>query len=132
MRTDIFYTNDFAVAAANDTIYGILIFLFYEPLYSAFTIEIPVSIAYIHITAAFVFVQGISYFFVFLNLQRNIDIVKVGLIYKSIYSLLAFYYWFISQIPHPMFGIFGIIDIVFVVLFALYLKDYEKVIMQAA
>lgn len=132
MRTVTFYRNVFAVAAAYDTILGILFFLFYEPVYSALNIEIPVSTAYIHITAAFVFVQGLSYFFVFLNLQRNIDIVKVGLIYKFIYALLAFYYWFISQIPHPMFGIFGIIDIVFVVLFALYLKDYKKVIMQAA
>ena len=59
-------------------------------------------------------------------------LLRVGLIYKSIYVALALYYWSISQLPHLIFGIFGIIDFFFILLFALYLKDYEEVIAQAA
>jgi hypothetical protein len=132
MRTSEFYKSVFGVAAVYDMLLGVAFFLFYAAIYSAFNIELPSNAVYIHITAGFVFVQGLSYFFVYLNLKRNIDIVKVGLIYKSIYVALALYYWSIDQLPHLIFGIFGIIDFFFIVLFALYLKDYEEVIAQAA
>ena len=68
------------------------------------------------------FSAGAKCLFCLSNLKWNIDIVKVGLIYKSIQVALALYYWCISQLPHLMFGIFRIMDLFFIVLFALYIK----------
>jgi hypothetical protein len=75
-------------------------------------------------------VQGIFYLFVYRNLKRNIDIVKVGIAYKIVYSGLTFYYWALGELPHQIFALFGFLDLIFIGLFALYLKNYKTVIME--
>ncbi len=130
MRKKKFYRGMFLVAAGYDFLLGIVFFLFYKGIYSVFSIELPNSPSYLHLSTAFVFVQGLLYFFVYLNLKRNIDIVKVGVAYKTVYTGLAFYYWAIGGLPHPMFALFGFLDLIFIVLFVLYLKYYKTVIME--
>jgi hypothetical protein len=131
MRNKKFYKALFIVAAAYDLFLGLVFFLFYKNIYDIFNIQLP-DPAYAHLLAAFVFVQGISYYFVYLNLKQNIDIVKVGVVYKTIYATVAFYYWAIGGLPHPMFALFGFLDLIFVVLFMLYLTDYNIVVMEPA
>jgi hypothetical protein len=132
MRNRKFYKGVFSVAAGYDLLLGFVFFLFYKGIYSVFRIELPQNPAYLQLSAAFVFVQGILYFFVCLNLKRNIDIVKVGVVYKTVYTGVAFYYWAIGELPHPMFALFGFLDLIFLVLFVLYLRDYKTVIMETA
>lgn len=132
MRSKSFHKGVFAVAAGYDLILGLLFFLFHTTIYSFFSIQLPENAAYLQMSAAFVFVQGVGYFFVYRNLERNIDLVKVGIVYKLIYIGVTFYYWAIGMLPHPMFSLFGFCDLVFVVLFTLYLKDYASVITQKA
>ncbi|MCG3210713.1 MAG: hypothetical protein FOGNACKC_04344 [Anaerolineae bacterium] len=131
MRTKQFYKNGFIVAAVYDLLLGVVFFFFYQNIFNALSVPLPNNGSYAQLSAAFVFVQGISYYFVFQNLQRNIDIVKVGLIYKIVYSGVAFYYWAIGGLPHPMFALFGFLDLIFVVFFVLYLADYITVIQEA-
>jgi hypothetical protein len=126
MRTLPFYKWGFWISGIYDMVLGLGFFLFYKTIFSTFDIVLPESIAYIHLSAAFVFVQGIMYYLVSGNLQRNIDMVKAGVAYKIAYVGLCFYYWNIDALPHPMFGFFGICDVGFLALFLLFLKDYES------
>ena len=127
MRNQKFYSNVFIIAALYDFILGLVFFLFYKPIYAMFDMPLPQEPAYLHAAAGFVFAQGLLYYYVYKDLRRNIDIVKVGLLYKLVYTGVAVYYWSINQIPHPTYPIFAVLDIVFIFLFVLYLSDYKKI-----
>jgi len=123
MKHRRFFRGMFMVATWYDLLLGFAFFLFYAQIYSLFKIEPPDNPSYVHLAAAFVFVQGIAYYFVYLNLERNIDIVKIGVIYKAVYTGVAFYHWAAGTLPHPMFALFGFLDLVFLLLFLLYLRE---------
>jgi hypothetical protein len=125
MESDKLYRIGFLIAAIYDFILGIGFFLFYATIYSMFDITLPENPGYIHLSSAFVFCQGAMYYFVYLNLERNIDIAKIGVVYKIAYTGVCFYYWIIGGLPHPMFAVFGICDIGFIVFFLFYLKNYD-------
>lgn len=132
MRTEKFYHGAFLVAALWDLILGFLFFVFLKNIFIMFGIPLPENLSYLHLSAAFIFVQGLGYYFVYRNLQRNVDIVKVGLVYKVVYTGVAFYYWLTGGSPHLMFTIFGFVDLIFIALFILYLVDYPGVIAKTA
>lgn len=115
------YKVFFLVAAVYDIVLGALFFLFYGPLYSALGIALPNNTSYIHLTAAFVVVQGIGYWFVYQDPDANRGIVKLGVVYKAAFSGLAIWYWITGGLLHPVFGIFGILDIGFLVGFVMFL-----------
>jgi hypothetical protein len=117
-----FWKPFFLVAALYDAILGALFFFFYGPLFNAFGIALPNNTSYIHITTAYIFVQGVSYWFVSRAPERNVDIVKVGIVYKAIFSGLAFYYLAIGQLLSGVFVIFAILDLVFLAAFARFVQ----------
>ena len=80
---------------------------------------------YLQLSAAFVIAIGIAYYFVYLNMYRNIDLVKLGIIYKLIYILVAGYYYLIG-IAHVIFFWFVVFDIIFLVLFVWFLVYAKK------
>lgn len=116
-----FWKTFFLVAALYDGILGAVFFLFYNPLFHALNIQLPSNTSYIHITTAYIFVQGLSYWFVFRDPIKNVDIVKVGIVYKVIYSGLAFYYLAIGQLLSAVFAWLGLVDVIFLVLFIWFL-----------
>ncbi len=125
MRTLSFYKKGFMISGIYDLLLGGAFFLFYKWIYSTYNIEYPPTIAYIHLTAAFVFVQGIMYLLVSFNPIRNIDMVKAGIIYKAVYVLLCLYYYTIpGGLPHNMFLIWGVCDVCFLVFFVMFVKDH--------
>ena len=126
MRSVKFYRFGFLFAGLYDIILGVVFFIFYRAIYDSFSIALPVNIAYIHITAAFVTVQGLMYYLVSKNLENNLDMVKAGIAYKSVYIALVIYYWSINMLPHPMFALFGIFDIGFLAFFIMFLKDHQS------
>jgi hypothetical protein len=111
----------FLVAALYDAILGAAFFLLYQPIYRMLGAELPANPAYLHLSAGFVFVQGIGYWFVFRNMMRNTDLVLVGVIYKVIYTGVVFYYMLIGQLPHATFAWFAVCDILFIVGFLRFL-----------
>lgn len=117
-----FWKPFFLVAALYDAILGALFFFFYNPLFHAFGIALPNNTSYIHITTAYIFVQGLSYWFVSRAPERNVDIVKVGIVYKAIFAGLAFYYLAIGQLLSWVFVIFAILDLIFLVVFARFVQ----------
>jgi len=128
MKTNKFYQNGFLIAALYDLFLGLIFFLFYSQIYSMFNIKLPENPAYLHLSAAFVIAQGVLYYMVYKNMDRNRDIVKVGIVYKISYVSVIFYYWAIGGLPHSMFGIFGILDIIFVGFFVSYLKESKAAV----
>jgi len=117
-----FWKPFFLVAALYDAILGVVFFFFYGPLFSTLGIALPNNTSYIHITTAYIFVQGLSYWFVYRAPQRNVDILKVGIVYKAIFSGLAFYYLAIGQLLSWVFVIFAILDLIFLAAFARFVQ----------
>ena len=113
----------FLVAAIYDIVLGVAFFVLYEPLFSALGIELPNNTSYIHLTAAFVFTQGLGYWFVYQDAPANLGIVKLGIVYKAIFSGLTFYYLAIGELLHPVFIVFGVADLLFLAGFWLFLRQ---------
>jgi hypothetical protein len=113
----------FLVAALYDLILGAAFFVLYAPLFDMLGIALPNNISYIHLTAAFVFVQGLGYWFVYQDPYANRGIVKVGVPYKFAFSALGFYYLAIGELLHPIFLVFSVLDLLFLIGFVLYLRD---------
>lgn len=111
----------FLVAAIYDIVLGAGFFFFYAPLWEAFDVALPSSISYIHLTAAFVFVQGVGYWLVYRDPNGNRGIVQMGVVYKIAFAGLAFYYWAIDELLHPVFLLFGALDVLFLVGFVMFL-----------
>ncbi len=113
----------FVAAALYDLILGAAFFLLYGPLFEALGIALPNNTSYIHLTAAFVFTQGLGYWFVYQDPLANRGIVKVGVVYKLMFSGLAAYYLAIGELLHPVFALFGGVDLLFMIGFVLFLRE---------
>ena len=125
------YKSLFVVAAWYDLILGVVFLLFYGAVYSALGIALPETAAYLQLAAAFVIVQGIGYLFVAQNMDRNVDIVKMGAIYKAAYSAVSLYHFSQGTLPHGVFALFAVLDLVFLVFFIMFLMD-SRAVKQAA
>ena len=116
----------FIVAAVYDLVLGAAFFLFYGPIWELLELQLPNNTAYIHLTAAFVFVQGVGYWIVARDLTRNHGIVQMGIAYKFAFAALSFYYFAIGQLLHWSFLVYGVLDALFLVGFWLFLSQARK------
>jgi len=112
----------FLIAALYDIVLGIAFFFLFDPLFAALGIALPNNTSYIHLTAGFVFVQGLGYWFVYQDPPANLGIVKLGIVYKTVFAGLAFFYLAIGQLLHPAFLVFAMADLAFLVGFVLFLR----------
>jgi hypothetical protein len=122
-RSSGFFASVFLVAALYDLTLGLVFFFGYSQIYDVLNVPVPENTSYIHLSAAFVFVQGVGYWFVYRNMRRNVDIVRLGVIYKGVYSAVAVYYWATGGLPHAVFAWFAIFDVVFLALFVAFLAS---------
>ena len=120
------YRSLFLIAALYDFVLGFAFFFFlpffFEEIYD---IAAPIYPSLYQGGAAFILVMGIGFYFVYRNMYRNVDIVKIGIAFKSVYTALAFYYVFIEDMPW-VFSVFGVLDLVFIIFFILFLRDIKK------
>jgi hypothetical protein len=112
----------FLLAALYDMVLGIGFFFLFDPIFAALGIALPNNTSYIHLTAAFVFVQGLGYWFVYQDLTTNRGIVMQGIVYKAVFAGLGFYYLAIGQLLHPIFLVFSVADALFLIGFWLFLR----------
>ena len=122
---DSFFRGLFLIAAIYDFILGFGFLFLYKPVYSYFNITLPVYPMYLQLAAAFVFAMGVGYYFVYRNLYRNIDLVKLGIVYKIVYAGFAIYFFTIGM-AHVLFLLFGIFDLIFLALFIYFLSYAGK------
>ena len=111
----------FAAVGVYDVVLGVAFFAFYEQLFDLLEIPLPDTAAYIHLSAALIAVQGVSYLLAARRPIRNVDIIRVGVLYKLTYAALALYYALIGEAPHVLFLWFGVVDAITVALFAAFL-----------
>ncbi|MEK6859176.1 MAG: hypothetical protein AABX54_00010 [Nanoarchaeota archaeon] len=119
-KKDKFFEKLFLVAAIYDFALGILFFFLYRFIFNFFNITIPDYPAYLQMSAAFVIAMGVGYYFVYKNLYRNIDLVKLGVVYKFAYSSVAIYFYF-TNIANLVFLWFAVFDIIFMIFFIWFL-----------
>lgn len=105
----------FIVAAGYDLVLGAAFFLAYGPIWEALELQLPNNTAYIHLTAAFVFVQGVGYWIVAQNPATNRGIVQMGIAYKFAFAALSLYYLAIGELLHWTFLVFGVLDALFLI-----------------
>jgi len=122
---DSFFRGLFLIAAIYDLILGILFFFFYKPVYAYFNIALPTYPMYLQMAAAFVMAMGVGYYFIYRNLYRNIDLVKLGIVYKLVYSGLTSYFYF-ANLANITFFWFAIFDAIFLFLFVWFLVYAKK------
>ncbi len=123
MLSRSFYKGVFVVAAWYDLILGIAFLFLYAPIYAALGIRMPESTAYLQTAAAFVAVQGLGYLLVARNMERNVDIVWMGVVYKAAYAAVSLYHTQQRTLPHAVFAVFGLADIGFLALFVFFLLE---------
>lgn len=114
-----FYRGVFFVAALYDLILGVAFLLLYPWIYGLLGIPLPTEPAYLQMAAAFVVVQGIMYVLVYRDMERNRDLILVGAIYKAAYAVVSLYHLGVGDLPHGLFAVFGVLDIGFMILFAM-------------
>ena len=125
MKMEKFYKGLFLIAGLYDFILGVLFFLCYVQIYNFFGIDLPSHPEYIQAPAIFIVILGIMFFYVFKNMYRNADLVKVGALSKIAYSGLTFYHYFLTEL-HWIFVFFAWCDVVFLILFILFLYHAKK------
>ena len=80
---------------------------------------------YLQLFVVLVFVIGIGYWWVSQDISRNREIVKLGIYAQcSVFVVLA-YQTLIGNV-HPLYLIPGIIDLIFAILFGLFLYSYAQ------
>jgi hypothetical protein len=117
-----FHRGVFFLAAVYDLVLGVAFLLLYPRVYASLGIALPSEPAYLQASAAFVLVQGIMYLFVYRNMIRNRDLIVVGAVYKLAYAAVALGHWAAGDLPHSVFAVLGIVDLVFLALFLMALR----------
>ena len=126
MDKEKYYKVFFIIAGLYDFILGFGFCFFYKWLFANVLLrQLPDPPIYFQVCAAFIGMIGIGYFLVWKNLYRNVDLVKIGTGMKIIYILGAILFSTYAIVPLALV-IFGILDVVFIVLFIEFLR-YAKV-----
>ena len=112
----------FLVAAVYDMALGVAFFFLYKPIFEWLGMTLPPHVSWVQLPAVFVFVQGLGYLLVWMDPLANLGIVKVGIVYKASYAVLAAYYLVTDQIPAMFFAWFGLFDLLFFIGFVGFLR----------
>ena len=123
-----YYRGLFLISALYDLILGIIFTFFYKPVFSLLGVPLPEFTGYISLIGVFLIVLGVGYYYIYRgDLVKNRDLIKVGTLYKFAYAGVAFYYFFLGNVPHLVFvwG-FGVFDLIFAVLFIECLNSTKK------
>jgi formate/nitrite transporter FocA (FNT family) len=111
------YRTLFWISAVYDMTLGIVFMFLYRPVFSALGIEdtLPEYTSFLSLIAAFLFVIGIAYALIARgDLERNRDLIAVGVLYKAAYFSVALWYLAAGVYPHIIFfAVFGLADLAF-------------------
>ena len=116
------WKNFFVVAALYDLALGLAFLVAGSSILSAIGMTLPPHIAYIHLAAIFVFIQGLSYGLAWLDPMANLGLVRTGVAYKAGYVGLVVVYLATNQLPSAFFVPWAVIDALFLVGFVLFLR----------
>ena|SRR3990167_3796341 len=121
MKALSLYRKFFLFAAIYDVILGLSFFLFYERIYSWFSIVLPNHPGYVQLAALFIAIMGLADYYVYKDMKRNRDIVKIRILMKLAYSFLCFYHYFFGSLP-ILWVYIAVFNFVFIVPYLLFLR----------
>ncbi len=116
-----FYRKFFLFAAVYDALLGLLFFFFHPQIYAWFGITPPNHPGYVQLPAIFISIMGLADYYVYLDIVRNRDIVKIRILMKLAYSLLCFYHYVFGSLPTLWVNI-AVFNVVFIVPYLLFLR----------
>jgi len=99
---------------------NLLLVLFFHPLFEWLKVPFPQDLPTFFFVAGFSFTMGVLALLVFLNPEKNMNLLIVGILGKGIYAFITFYFYVFEKL-HWFYLPFGIWDAVYVVIFFLFL-----------
>src|SRR5262245_46278420 len=97
----------------------------YKPLFELLGVPPVTDLHLFSFVSALSFTMGVGAYFVFKNPEKNLDLLKTGIVGKGLYAFFT-YYFFVFHHIHWFFLLFGVWDFVFVIVFFLYLIQLES------
>jgi hypothetical protein len=123
-----YYKGLFLLVAVYDIILGIIFMFFSKSTFELLGIpeKLPEFEGYLTLIGVYVLILGIAYYLIYRgNLQKNRDLILIGILYKLGYCAVTFYHFMIGNIPHILFlALFGVIDFI---MFLLMLECYNTI-----
>ena len=116
-----YYRKFFLFAAIYDGLLGLVFFLFYPRIYAWFGITLPNHPGYVQLPALFIAIMGLADYYVYRDMMRNRDIVKIRILMKLAYSLSCFYHYFFGSLPTLWVNI-AVFNFVFLAPYVLFLR----------
>ena len=112
----------FWIAGLYDVLLGAAFLVAGESILKSIGMALPPHIAYIHLSAIFIVVQGVSYLLVARDPWSGIGLAWIGVLYKASYVGLAAWYLLSNQMPSNFFIPWAIADAGFLVAFLLFIR----------
>jgi hypothetical protein len=119
----IWYKKMFFYSAIYNWLISISFFFGYKAILPLLNMEPPIYSVFLLIMLFFVFIIGIGYYWVYMDTDRNHDIIKIGAMMKLGVVILVSWACLSNQI-HPILIITAIGDLIFIIFFIKFLKEY--------
>jgi hypothetical protein len=116
MRRARYYRYVFLTGAFWNWIVAVILWFAYKPLLQNLSMSPVRYLLPIRIALALIFVYGIGYFYIYIDLVQNRQIAKLGVYGKTTVFILFLNAWRTGQIAAPLL-ILGIVDLAFAILF---------------
>ena len=111
------------LCAVYDGLIGLAFLFLAGPLFRIFGIEPAADPVYIQLAAGLIAIMGLGFFLAWRDPLVNGDLVLLGAVFKAFYILLALFAFVRGAVPHPVFLLFAVVDIVFLVVFVRFLRE---------
>jgi len=105
---------------------SVLFFFWHDPIFAWLNMKALNYPATMQLAMSLVFVFGIGYYWVSKDIFMNHDIVKLGIIAKTLVFVVFSYHYFIGNMPLPIF-LCGVVDLIFAILFIQFLMNVGKI-----
>ena len=117
------YKKMFFYSAIYNWLISISFFFGYKAILPLLNMEPPIYPVFLLIMLFFVFIIGIGYYWVYMDTDRNHDIIKIGAMMKLGVVILVSWACLSNQI-HPILIITASGDLIFIIFFIKFLKEY--------
>ena len=107
----------FAVGAIYDGVLGVLFLIGYRPLLEMLGVEVPANPVYLQLAAGLIALMGLMQYFAWRNARVDDESVIVLVGFKALYVLLALFSAMRGDLPHPIFGVFAALDLLFLAIY---------------
>lgn len=125
MERKVYYKWLFIIGALWNWGAGVLLFFWSAPILTLLNMQPLNYPGVMQLAMVLVFAFGIGYYWVSKDIHKNHDIVRLGIIAKTLACIVLVYHYLIGNF-HLMLALCGIVDLIFVRLFFGFLKAVKK------